>query len=189
MKNFFRELMSYIVIIIVTVAATQLFTHFVAQPLEVDGRSMHATLENGEKLWLLRLAKIDRFDVVVFPAPNGSGKLYVKRVIGLPGDTIEVKNDKLIINGKAMDEPYLKPMQHEFGGQFTEDYHLNGPVPEGKVLVMGDNRQNSLDGRSFGPIAIDDIQGEADGVFWPFSGLRTLTKYQLNADGSAIELR
>ena len=75
------------------------FRTYVASPFMVSGRSMNDTLVDREKLFAWKLADIDRFDIVVFPAPDKPDKLYVKRVIGIPGDTIEYKDDKLILNG------------------------------------------------------------------------------------------
>lgn len=186
MKNFFKELLSYLLIIVLTVAGTKLLTNYVVQPLEVDGESMYNTLTDEEKLWLLRLADIERFDVVVFPSPTNPEELYVKRVIGLPGDTVAVEGDQLILNGQAMDEPYLDDMVANYDGDFTRDFELEVPVPEGQVFVLGDNRRNSLDGRSFGFIDLEDVEGEADGVFWPLDNMRALDKWELSEDGSAI---
>ncbi|MBG9982627.1 signal peptidase I [Aerococcaceae bacterium DSM 111020] len=186
MKSFLKELWSYLLIIIITIVGTKLLTTYIAQPLEVEGASMYETLEDKEKLWLLRLADIERFDVIVFPAPNNPENLYVKRVIGVPGDTIAVQDNQLILNGQPMSEPYLEDMISSYPGGFTTDFNLNEPVPEGKLFVMGDNRQNSVDGRSFGFINIEDVEGEADGVFWPLDHLRTLDKWELSEDGTAI---
>ena len=186
MKNFFKELVSYILIILLTVAGTKLLTTYIVQPLEVDGESMYDTLLDKEKLWLLRLADIERFDVVVFPSPTNPEELYVKRVIGLPGDMIAVEGDQLILNGVARDEPYLENMVASYEGDFTRDFELEVAVPEGQVFVMGDNRRNSLDGRSFGFIDLEDVEGEADGVFWPLGNMRALDKWELSEDGTAI---
>lgn len=186
MKNFFKELVSYILIILLTVAGTKLLTTYIVQPLEVDGESMYDTLLDKEKLWLLRLADIERFDVVVFPSPTNPEELYVKRVIGLPGDTIAVEGDQLILNGVAMDEPYLENMVASYEGDFTRDFELEVAVPEGQVFVMGDNRRNSLDGRSFGFTDLEGVEGEADGVFWPLGNMRALDKWELSEDGTAI---
>lgn len=186
MKNIIKEILSFILIFIVIFFGVRLFTDHVAQPLEVDGESMYDTLEHGEKLWLLRLADIDRFDVVVFPAPPNPESLYVKRVIGVPGDTIAFENDQLILNGQALDEPYLASMIASADGDFTRDFTVDEPVPEGHVFVMGDNRRNSVDSRSFGFVKLEEIQGEANGIYWPLSHMRLLENWELSDSGDAI---
>lgn len=171
--------------------AMKLFFYYVAEPFIVDGRSMDTTLESGERLLMLKNNAIERFDVVVFPSPTNPNKLYIKRVIGIPGDKLEVKDDQLILNGKAMDEPYLKQKQAEIEGDFTFDFTLQNAtgkevIPEGKYFVMGDNRRNSLDSRSFGYIDSDSVIGEADVIHWPFDKMKLLSQYSLNDDGTAI---
>lgn len=161
------------------------------QPFVVEGHSMDYTLAEGERLFMLKLAKIERFDVVVIEAPNNPEKMYIKRVIGMPGDTIEMQNDQLILNGQALEEPYLAQKQSEFTGNFTNDFTLEqvagaAVVPEGQVFVMGDNRQNSLDGRSFGFVSLDSIIGEANLIHWPLNKIGLLDQYNLNEDGTAI---
>lgn len=189
--GFLREIASLLLTMAIMLLVMKVFFYYVAEPFIVDGHSMDTTLANGERLFMLKRNQIERFDIIVFPAPDNPKKLYIKRVIGLPGDTIEYRNDQLILNGQAMDEPYLKEMQEKVQGDFTYDFTLQGvtgesKVPEGKYFVMGDNRRNSLDGRAFGFINIKDVQGEADIVHWPLDKIHLLTQYQLNDDGTAI---
>lgn len=191
MKNFLKEVFSTILTLLIVLGAFWVVQKVVVQPFKVEGQSMDYTLANGERMLMWKLADIERFDVVVVQSPVESGKMYVKRVIGLPGDTLEVKDDKLILNGQALDEPYLAQKQAEATNNFTKDFTLESitgqtVIPEGKVFVMGDNRQNSLDGRGFGFIGFEDIVGEADMIYWPFNKVGFLTKYKLNDDGTAI---
>lgn len=194
MSNFssvMKEIVSTIFTFIVVFALVWLLRAYVIEPFQVEGRSMDNTLQDGERLVMLKLAEVDRFDVVVVPPPNVPEKLYIKRVIGMPGDTIEFKDDKLILNGKPLDEPYLAEMQAQTEGNFTYDMTLEErtgatEVPEGQIFVMGDNRRNSTDGRNFGFINIEDVRGEADFIHWPLSEFGLLTKYELNENGTAI---
>lgn len=163
---------------------------WVVQSIRVDGHSMDYTLEDNERLFLWRLANIERFDVVVLEAPT-EDKLFVKRVIGVPGDTIEYRNDQLILNGQAMEEPYLEQMKSEYSDVFTRDFTLESVtgesvVPEGYVFVLGDNRRNSVDSRTIGFVSLESVLGEADTVYWPLNRVGFLTKYELNDEGSAI---
>ena len=194
MKYILKEIVSTVVLFAVMFLVIMGVYKYIAEPFIVDGASMEATLKSGERLWMLKLNEIDRFDVVIFPAPDNDEKLYVKRVIGLPGDTIAYENDQLIINGEAMVEPYLVEKATEFDGDFTYDFALEEitgetTVPEGSFFVLGDNRRNSLDGRRFGFIEAEGVLGEADFIYWPFGEFGLLEKYQLNADGTEIVLR
>ncbi|MBR7927712.1 signal peptidase I [Aerococcaceae bacterium zg-ZUI334] len=194
-KAIIREIISTIITFIVVFAIVWGVQKTIVQPFKVDGHSMDYTLQHGERLFMWKLADIERFDVVILKAPSEpEKKLYVKRVIGLPGDTVSVKDNQLVLNGKAMDEPYLAEKQAEFPGNFTSDFNLESitgqaTIPEGYVFVMGDNRQNSLDGRSFGLIPMDYIIGEADVVMWPLNKVGLLTKYKLNDTQDAIVQR
>lgn len=188
---FLKELVSLLITMAVMLLAMKVFFFYVAEPFIVDGRSMDTTLESGERLLMLKNNQIERFDVIVFPSPTNPDKLYIKRVIGVPGDRIEYVDDQLVLNGKVMDEPYLKEKQAETQGDFTFDFTLKNAtgeevVPEGKYFVMGDNRRNSLDGRSFGFIDIDSVIGEADVIHWPFDKMKLLTQYNLSDDGTSI---
>lgn len=141
----------------------------------VEGRSMMPTLEDGNKLIVnkigFQIGDLKRFDVIVFHANEKED--YVKRVIGLPGDTIEYKNDQLFINGKKMDEPYLDKHRNEIlTKRLTEDFTLQERtgvkvVPEGKLFVLGDNRLESWDSRQMGFISFDQVVGKVNLRYWP----------------------
>lgn len=189
-KTIIREIVSTLVTFVIVFLAVMGIHRWVVQPFVVDGRSMDYTLQDGERLFMNKLAQVDRFDVIVMNSPNHD-KLYIKRVIGMPGDTIEVKDNQLIINGQTMDEPYLAEKQAETIGNFTDDFKLSditgqASIPEGYVFVMGDNRQNSHDGRNFGITPLEDIIGQANLIFWPLDKIGFLKQYELSEDGSQI---
>ncbi|MDI6868364.1 MAG: signal peptidase I [Coprothermobacterota bacterium] len=140
---------------------------FVVQPFQVHLSSMHPTLEEGDFILVNKLAyKLgtpQRGDIVVFMPPGGQvQKPYIKRVIGLPGETVDIKDGKVFVNGSELEEPYA--LGETSGGKFN---HL--VVPEGTVFVMGDNRMNSSDSRFFGPVSIASLEGKTFLCFWPFS--------------------
>jgi signal peptidase I len=161
-----------IAVIIAIVIRSFIFTNYI-----VEGQSMMPTLQDGNRLIVNKIdydiTKPHRFDIIVFHATPTDD--YVKRVIGLPGDTIEYKNDVLYINGKKVDEPYLKPYKEQLvSGLLTENFTLKEitgveRVPKGKVFVMGDNRRNSVDSRRFGFVDMNQIVGKVDLRYWPFS--------------------
>lgn len=196
-KGIIREIISTLIWVAVIFLGIKVFYAYVMEPFIVDGRSMEYTLHDGEKMFMMKLNDIERFDVVVFPAPGGPitsdepQSLYIKRVIGVPGDTIAYQDDQLILNGVQMNEPYLDDMRADVLGNFTGDFQLeeitgSATVPEGQVFVMGDNRRNSLDGRAFGFIDAEDIIGEADYIHWPLSSMRALDQYEMNENQDAI---
>lgn len=152
-----------------------LLRQFVFTPVIVKGDSMDPTLQDGERVIALKNTDIKRFDIVTFPAPDEPGKNYIKRLIGLPGDKVEYKNDELYINGKKYDEPYLDQYKNELSdgmpltlGTNQEANFQFEEVPAGKILVLGDNRRISKDSRTIGFIEEDEVLGDVKFVFWPF---------------------
>ncbi len=154
---------------------------FILQNYVVEGVSMMPTLQNGNRLIVNKLSyhvfQPKRFDIIIFHATPTAD--YVKRVIGLPGDTITYKNDVLYVNGKKVDEPYLKPYKSKLlpGQELTKDFSLDTldstgrvtHVPKGKLFVMGDNRLNSEDSRYFGFVDESQIVGKVDLRYWPLN--------------------
>ncbi|AQP54432.1 signal peptidase I [Vagococcus penaei] len=179
-KAFWSNIFWYGSIIIVML----LLRAFVFSSVIVSGDSMNPTLVDRERIISLKHAKIKRFDVITFPAPDDESKNYIKRVIGLPGDTIEYRDDVLYINGKEYKEPYLdeyKGIIDEMpeGAPLTKDFTLEEvtgeqKVPEGKYFVLGDNRQNSKDSRMIGFIDQDSVLGDVWFSFWPIAKWGTI---------------
>lgn len=161
-------------IAIAFIVRTFLFSTYV-----VDGESMMPTLKDGNLLVInkfgYQLGDIKHFDVIVFHANDEDD--YVKRVIGLPGDSIEYKEDHLYINNQKINEPYLNEYKSSSNGiPFTGDFSLNEitgktKVPKGYVFVEGDNRPKSYDSRLFGFVKIDKIVGKVDLLYWPLSSM------------------
>ncbi|WP_033829240.1 signal peptidase I [Bacillus andreraoultii] len=167
------ELWEWIKIIVIAALLAAAIRYFLFTPIIVDGESMMPTLEDRDRMIVNRLSykvgEPKRFDIVVFHATEE--KDYIKRVIGLPGDKIEYKDDTLYINGKKIDEPYLKEYKKELiGGTLTDPFTVE--VPKGHVFVMGDNRRYSKDSRHIGPIPIDEILGKANIIYWPLEDFR-----------------
>ena len=168
MNNFIKEVIPYIVIIILVVIIR---TYFVT-PVIVSGDSMKPTLNDGEMLLERKIGynkkTIKRFDIVVI---KGDKDEIIKRIIGMPGEHISYKNNKLYVNDKLVKE--------NFKFRDTEDFNLEeicacSKIPEGKYLVLGDNRPISKDSRMIGLVDIDDIKGKAVYRFWPISSFGNL---------------
>ena len=155
-KNIVREYAPYVVALIVII----LLKIYIVTPIRVNGASMNTTLKDGDIMILniigLRFEEIERFDIVVVKTDND---LIIKRVIGLPGETIEYKDNVLYVDGKKIEENY--------GSKKTADFKKY--VPKGSYFVLGDNRTNSLDSRSFGPFKKEKIVGKTSLTIFPFS--------------------
>ena len=140
---------------------------FLAQPTRVHGQSMEPNLHTDQRLVVekvsYRLHGPRRGDIVVFSMPQQSEELLIKRVIGLPGETVEIHDGKVYINGTLLDEPYLT---QETRGRF-------GPIviPPLHVFVLGDNRSFSNDSRAFDAVPIENILGRAWLSYWPMEDL------------------
>jgi signal peptidase I len=151
---------------------------FVAQPYRVQQMSMEVTLLPDQYVLVDKLtphwAPYNRGDIIFFDppetwAPAGSVP-FIKRVSGLPNDTVELREGKVYVNDIELDEPYVN--KDDNGNPQTTDPQAAGKrwvIPPGQLLVMGDNRQNSADSRSFGPIEISHVIGRAWLRYWPFN--------------------
>ncbi|TCS93127.1 signal peptidase I [Hazenella coriacea] len=141
---------------------------FLFEPFDVSGPSMENTMHTGNIVMVNKLiykfGEPERGEIVVFHVPGSEQKDFVKRVVALPGEKVEVKNSKLIVDDKIIEEPYLSENMR------TMDFEAV-TVPQGHLFVLGDNRANSTDSRShdLGPIPIDSIIGRADLIYWPLS--------------------
>lgn len=153
-----KELLPYIIVIIIVVV----FRTFIATPVRVDGSSMDPTLKEGDILILNKMDhSLKRFDVI---ALTYNKTRLVKRVIGLPGEHVEYKNNKLYINGTYVKEDFLQVKT----GDFKLDYLGETKIPKGHYFVMGDNRQNSMDSRMIGLVSSKNILGTTDFSLFPF---------------------
>lgn len=182
-----RALVEWIVILLVVLVCTVLLRTFVVQSFSIPSLSMSPTLQIGDRIIVdklsYRFGSVHRGDIVVFRRPPLEDQEYadlVKRVIGLPGETISSKDGHVYIDGKRLDEPWLPPGPQSYTGPLpgdpNEQFNLPGPVkiPPGEYYVMGDNRENSEDSRFFGPIPKSLIVGRAVVVAWPVGRIKGL---------------
>lgn len=157
-KDTLKELIPYVIIILVVV----LIRTFLFTPIKVNGNSMDDTLHDGDTMILnkisMKLNGIKRFQIVVIKT---SDTYLIKRIIGLPGETIEYKNGKLYINDKEYKDPYYKD---DNTGNFEKVI-----IPEGYYYVMGDNRSVSIDSRIIGVVNEQDILGVTNLILFPLS--------------------
>lgn len=171
-----KELFSWIQSIVFALAIVFVCYQFLFVPTKVLGVSMMPTFENEDRVIVSKISAIDRFDMIVFQAPDSEDR-YVKRVIGIPGDRIEMIEDVLYINGEVYDEPYVSYIEGDpITARITENFTLEGltgsrEVPEGAFFVLGDHRLKSNDSRSFGFINEENVIGEVKLRFFPFTNI------------------
>lgn len=163
------ELWEWLKALIIAVLLAAVIRTFLFAPIVVDGESMMPTLHNHDRMIVTKIGSPDRFDIVVFHATEE--KDYIKRVIGLPGDHIEYKNDTLYVNGKKYPEPYLDEYKSQLvEGPLTQPFSVD--VPKDHLFVMGDNRRFSKDSRHIGPVSMDKILGTTSVIYWPLSDIQ-----------------
>ncbi|OGH09852.1 MAG: signal peptidase I [Candidatus Levybacteria bacterium RBG_16_35_6] len=146
---------------------------FFFRPFEVKGESMYPNFLDSEyvltNLIVLRFNQPIQGDVVVFKAPNDSEKDFIKRIIGTPGDTVEVRGGSVFVNNELLDESkYLEPSVKTYGGGFLKD-GVPVTVPPESYLVMGDNRLYSSDSREWGFVSKEKLIGESMLIYWPIN--------------------
>ena len=155
-----KEVIPYIVIVVVVV----LIRTFIITPVRVDGDSMKNTLKNGDILLLYKLSSINRFDIIVLDEEKDNEKI-IKRVIGLPGETVAIKKGKIYINDKEIDDEYAYVE--------TSDYN-KVTLRDDEYFILGDNRLISKDSRYFGPIKDNEIKGKIVFRLFPFTKIGTV---------------
>lgn len=177
--SFARELISTILYIAIIVGLFVFIERNFYAPVKVDGDSMEETLSDGDFLLMNRYSEIERFDVIIFPDPlddqideDEEAKLFVKRVIGLPGDRISYEGDQLFLNGEAVAEEYLDySNDYSFASFSLESLLGYEEVPANHYFVLGDNRNpgKSQDSRVFSFVDGESVIGKVSLRYWPLS--------------------
>jgi signal peptidase I len=157
-KRFIIDLLETIVLAVVLFFAI----NAVSARVRVDGFSMVPTLQDGEYVLVNRLAYRnslpERGDIIVFSSPQTTDLDLIKRVIGLPGDTVEISGGAVRVNGQVLEEPYIAA---------APVYNGEWEVPDGKLFVLGDNRNDSSDSHAWGLLPLENVIGKAILIYWP----------------------
>jgi len=188
----YKEVVDWIKSIVIAVVLVAIVRLFLFSPFIVDGDSMEPNFHSHERvivnLLIYNISKPEYGDVVVFDVPE-EDRRFIKRIIGVPGDTIRVEGDQLYINDELITEPYLTDAIAEsmaegltYNGigdsfSFPNERYPDNVVPEGMYYVMGDNRGYSKDSRAIGYVSEDEIIGRADVVMWPLDKLELVKHY------------
>jgi signal peptidase I len=147
--------------VIVSISIPSLILVYVVQPVRIEGEAMSPHLKHGDRVFVSRrIGELKRGEIVIFLYPHDTSKSYIKRIIGLPGETIEMRDGKVLINNNSIEEPYLDPQN------LSHDTTEPRPIPAGHYFVMGDNRRNSSDSRYWGTVPKELIYGKLIGRYW-----------------------
>ncbi|MBU2495802.1 MAG: signal peptidase I [Candidatus Omnitrophota bacterium] len=160
----FREIIKYIILFAFFVSAFFFFSVKKGGFFYTDSGSMEPTIRPGDRMALINTRDLKRNDIIIFRDPKNTEKYLVKRVIGLPGDTVEVAGGQLYLNGKPMDESYLKESLIVYKYGLTQ-------VPPGNLFVLGDNRNNSGDSSVWGFLPTNNLRGKVIFRYWPLNHL------------------
>jgi signal peptidase I len=167
LTHWVRDLLVSVVLAIIVIL-------FLYQPVKVEGTSMMPTLDDQERIFInkfvyrFHFGDIDRGDTVVFWFPGDPTKSYIKRVIGVPGDRVEVNHGSVIVNGQPLVENYVPP---EFRDMSTMEARV---VPSDEFFVLGDHRSSSNDSRAWGMVPRRYIYGKAVFIYWPLDKMGVL---------------
>lgn len=174
-KSKAAEIRDYIICIVVAILVASLFRTYVFARADVDGPSMMPTLKNKDVTYIEKLSlyskSIKRGEIVTFDSGDPAHDTYVKRVIGVAGDELEIKDGKVYRNGQPIDESYLTPGTYTQGATFLGE-NKKYKVPKGYIFVMGDNRKVSYDSRYFGPVSLKALNGHVILRVYPFNKIK-----------------
>lgn len=159
-----KKIIEYIILLAFFVSAFFFFSVKKGGFFYTDTRSMEPTIRPGDRMVLIKTGILKRSDIIIFKDPENTEAYLVKRVIGLPGDTVEVAGGQLYLNGKPMDEPYLKE-------SFIIYKYGLAQVPPGNLFVLGDNRNNSDDSTVWGFLPTNNLRGKVIFRYWPSNRL------------------
>lgn len=171
-----------LVIVFIAGCLLSIFVFYLQKSYKIPAGSMEPSLLIGDHFITLRFfanQKPDRGDIVVFPYPDDRQKEFVKRIVGLPGEKLKIRQQQVYINGNVLDEPYA---QHTEPPKATPVFPRDdfGPVmiPEEHFFVLGDNRENSIDSRVFGPLEINDIKREVKIIYWSWDAEEQTVRWE-----------
>jgi signal peptidase I len=175
MRRILKEILSLVLYVVIVIGITFLIVRFVGQRTYVSGHSMENTLDDGDNLIVekitYRFKDPERFDIIVFPFRYEEKTYYIKRIIGLPGETVQIVDGKIYIDGEVLEESYGREVM-KYAGQAAEPITLG----EDEYFVLGDNRNDSSDSRdpSVGVIKRNEIIGRAWLRIWPLENFGVL---------------
>ncbi|URZ04163.1 Signal peptidase I S [Clostridium felsineum] len=174
-KTLGQNIKEYAILLVIALAIAMIFRTFVFARANVDGPSMMPTFKDKDVIFVEKLSlythSIKRGEIVTFYSGDAENNIYIKRVIGLAGDVIEIKDGKVYVNGTAIKEDYLAANTYTQGGDFLAE-NTKYKVPAGDIFVLGDNRPVSKDSRYIGPVSLKSLYGHVIFRAYPFSSMK-----------------
>lgn len=176
-----RNAIEFVGIILFALVLAWLISTFVVQPFQIPTGSMEPTIEINDRILAEKVSyyfrDIEQNDIVTFSDPSQAGRTLIKRVIAVGGQTVDLQDGQVVIDGVPYNESYTyglpsEPLPSQLDG-VTISYPYT--VPEGSIWVMGDNRINSADSRYFGPISVEEVTGRAFCTYWPLTSIGGLS--------------
>jgi signal peptidase I len=171
-----RTILEYVILAVVAIAVALFIQAFLVKPYRIPSPSMEDTLLVGDRVLVDRISwrfsEPARGDIVVFHSPV-PGPVLIKRIMGMPGDTLSIRDGAVYVNGQRLAEPYVRRVDgrpeptEPFGTGLSWSLQQSYKVPAGSYFLMGDNRTDSKDSRDFGPVARDQLVGRAFARYWP----------------------
>jgi signal peptidase I len=175
-KEFTKDILGYALTFIISIFITILINKFVLSRADIDGMSMQCTLQDKDVTFVEKISSLThnfkRGQIVIFNSNNKNKDIYIKRIIGVAGDQIQINNGKVYLNKNQLTESYLNANTVTTTGPYLGNTAYT--VPPGYVFVLGDNRADSLDSRFFGVVNVKDILGHAIVRVYPFNKIGTL---------------
>ncbi|PWW06374.1 signal peptidase I [Paenibacillus cellulosilyticus] len=191
-SKFGKEIFEWVKAIAIAVILVLIIRWLLFMPFIVDGPSMQPNFQTGERVIvnkiLYKIREPKRGEVIVFHVPE-EGRNFIKRVIGVEGDTIRYEGDDLYVNGEKVNETYIQEAidqahaeghdynNSQFSQNFPNDSFTESVVPEGHIFVLGDNRPESKDSRMIGFVSLDEVIGRSDVIFWPLNKAKIVTNH------------
>lgn len=179
-SSFIRGLFDFVIIIVLAFFLTWGIRTFVVQAYEIPTGSMEDTIQIGDRVFSEKITyyftEVQQGDIVTFTDPTGSGETLIKRVIAVGGQTVDLQDGFVYVDGEKLEEPYTEGKESvELTSTYrNEEIGFPYTVPEGSIWVMGDNRTNSSDSRYFGAVPLENVSGHAVFIYWPIASLGIL---------------
>lgn len=174
-----RSILEFAVMIVIVVAAVSLLRAYVIAPYEIPSGSMETTIMTSDRIFSEKVSyysrDVEQGDIVTFDDPEQAGRTLIKRVIATGGQTVDLRDGTVYVDGEALSESYVHglpsyPLTPAPGVEISYPY----TVPEGSIWVMGDNRTNSADSRYFGAVPVSSVTGRACFIYWPLNRIGAL---------------
>lgn len=176
--RFSRSIVSLVIMVVLVLGLSFLLREFVIQGYAIPSGSMETTIMTGDTVFSEQMSyyfrDIEQGDIVTFQDPEIAGRILIKRVIAVGGQTVDLQNGQVYVDGQVLSEPYTHGKVSEPLSRTVATISYPYTVPEGYIWVMGDNRTNSQDSRYFGAIPDSTVYGRAFMIYWPLENLGVL---------------